>query len=126
MSNDISFVSSPSQLQYFGDDCKALAVTLGVKLNLAPILASQRKVAISTLISSDISCIMSFLSDDGTGRALEYIQLARSFSDDSEIDCQKRFKPRSRFADQPNPNPNPNPKILLTPKTLTPNSQPQP
>ena len=98
MSNDISFVSSPSQLQYFGDDCKALAVTLGVKLNLAPILASQRKVAISTLISSDISCIMSFLSDDGTGRFLEYIQRAGIFSDESEIYGLKRFEPRSQFA----------------------------
>ncbi len=67
----------PPNLQFFGNDCKALAVTLGVGLNLAPIMASQRKAAILTLISYDISCIMSFLSDDGTNRVLEFIQRGR-------------------------------------------------
>ncbi len=86
----------PPNLQYFGDDCKALAVTVGVGLNLAPILASQRKVAISRLLSdADISLIMSFLSDDWTGRVLEYIQRAGSFSDESDIYGQKRFEPRN-------------------------------
>jgi hypothetical protein len=91
-------------MKYYGnDDCKALAVTLGV--------------AISTLISSDISSTMSFLSDDGTGRVLEFIQRAGSFSDESEIiyGGPKRFEPRSQFAvgtePIPNLNPNPNPKF---------------
>jgi hypothetical protein len=109
------FFRPPPNLQFFGDDCKALAVTCGVAMNLAPILASRRKVAISTLISSDISCIMSFLSDDGTGRVLESIQRAGTFSDESNILGLKRFEPRwSQFAIETEPNPNPNPIILLT------------
>ena len=103
-----------------GNDCKALSVTLRVGVNLAPILASRRKVAISTLISSDISCIMSFLSDD-EARVLEFIQRVGNFSDESKIYGLKRFEPRSQFAVGTEPNPNPNPKFLLTPKTLTPN-----
>ena len=106
----------PPNLQFFGNDCKALAVTLGVGVNLAPILSSKRKVAISTLISSDISCIMLFLSDDAA-RVLEFIQRVGSFSDESEIiyGGPKRFEPRSQFAvgtePIPNLNPNPNPKF---------------
>ncbi len=85
-------------LQYFGnDDCKALAVTLGVGVNLAPVLSSKRKVAISTLISSDLRTIMSFLSDDAA-RVLEFIQRVGSFSDESGIYGLKRFEPRSQFA----------------------------
>jgi hypothetical protein len=92
-------------------------------VNLAPILSSKRKVAISTLISSDISCIMLFLSDDAA-RVLEFIQRVGSFSDESRIYGLKRFEPRSQFAvgTEPNPSPSPNPNFLLTPKTLTPNS----
>jgi hypothetical protein len=83
-------------LQSFGgEDCKALAVTVGVGMNLVPILASQKKAGIWTLAKSDISRIMALLSDDGgAGRVLKWIQSVRNFSDESKTRGQNRFVPR--------------------------------
>ncbi len=74
-------------MQYFGKDCRALAVILGVRMNLVPILVTT-KAQIGTLFLSDLSHIMAFLSDDWAGRFLEWIQSKRIFS-------EKRFQPRS-------------------------------
>ncbi len=74
VSNDISFVSLfPYLQQYFREDCKALAVTIGVGMNLVPILAdSNTKARIGTLFLSDLAHIMALLSDDGAGQVLEF------------------------------------------------------
>ncbi len=61
-------------IQYFGEDCMALVVILGVGMNLVPIVAT-RKARIGTLFLSDLAHIMAFLSDDGAGRCLEWIQI---------------------------------------------------
>ena len=74
----------------------ALVVILGVGMNLVPILATT-KARIGTLFLSDLAHIMAFLSDDGTGRLLEWIQSAGSFtfSDESVTQWTKNgFEPR--------------------------------
>jgi hypothetical protein len=85
----------PHTLQYFGEDCKALASAIGVGMNLVPILASQKKAGIWTLAKSDISRIMALLSDDGgAGQILKWIQSVKNFSDESKTRGQNRFVPR--------------------------------
>jgi hypothetical protein len=85
-------------LQYFGEDCKALVVSIGAGMNLLSILVdSNKKARIGTLFLSDLERIMAFLSDDGTGRLLEWIQSAGSFtfSDESVTQWTKNgFEPR--------------------------------
>jgi hypothetical protein len=58
----------------------ALVVILGVGMNLVPILAT-RKARIGTLFLSDLAHIMAFLSDDGAGRCLEWIQIQSKCGD---------------------------------------------
>ena len=67
-------------IQYFGEDCMALVVILGVGMNLVPILAT-RKARIGTLFLSDLAHIMAFLSDDWAGRCLEWIQIQSKCGD---------------------------------------------
>ena len=81
----------PPNLQYHGEDCEALAVTVGVRMNLVPI--SNKVAKIGTLFLSDLARIMAFLSDD-CARLLEWIHSAGSFSDDSRYFGRKRFEPR--------------------------------
>jgi hypothetical protein len=77
----------PPNVQYCGEDCEALAVTVGVGMNLVPILASNKKARIGTLFLSDLERIMAFLSDYSVRRLLEWIQ--------SEVTCYDRnFEPR--------------------------------
>jgi hypothetical protein len=64
----------------------ALAVAVGVGMNLAPI--SSKKARIRTLFLSDLKRIMALLSDDGAGRLLEWIQNKASLFD------ARSFKPR--------------------------------
>jgi hypothetical protein len=77
----------PPNVQYCGEDCEALAVTIGVGMNLVSILASNKKARIGTLFLSDLERIMALLSDDGARRLLEWIQTEIAFSD-------RNFKPR--------------------------------
>ncbi len=50
---------------YFGEDCKALAVTLGVGMNVLPILASQKTAGKDYLFSRELtSRYMEFLSNN--------------------------------------------------------------
>jgi hypothetical protein len=82
-------------IQYFGEDCKALAVTVGFGENLAPILASKKMARIGTLFLSDLNCIMALLSNDRAMRLIEWIQSAVSFSDESISNFLERsFEPR--------------------------------
>ncbi len=73
-------------IQYFGEDCRALVVILGVGMNLVPILVTT-KARIGTLFLSDLAHIMAFLSDDWEGRFLEWIQSKR-------ISSETGFQPR--------------------------------
>jgi hypothetical protein len=79
------FRLSPN-LQYYGQDCEALAVAVGVGMNLVPI--SNKKGRIGTLFLSDLKRIMALLSDDGTRRLLEWVQSVVSLFD------TRSFKPR--------------------------------
>ncbi len=77
----------PTNVQYCGKDCEALAVTVGVGMNLVPILASNKKARIGTLFLSDLERIMALLSDHTVRRLLEWIQSEVTFSDSN-------FEPR--------------------------------
>ncbi len=79
-------------VQYCGEDCEALAVTVGVGMNLVPILASNKKARIGTLFVSDLERIMALLSDDGVRRLLAWIQREVPFSDSDT--CATSFEPR--------------------------------
>jgi hypothetical protein len=79
VSNDITFVSLSPYLQYFGEDCRALAVTLGVGMNLVPILVTK-KARIGTLCRSDFSRVLDFLSQDES-----WLQRRGSFTDESVV-----------------------------------------
>jgi hypothetical protein len=83
-------------IQYFGEDCRALVVSLGVGMNLVPILATT-KARIGTLFLSDLAHIMAFLSDDWAGRFLKWILSREKFQHkfNCEYKCSPRF-PESR------------------------------
>ncbi len=51
-------------MRYCGEDCKALATSVGRNMNLVPVLASQRLRGIATLTKSDLSRIMDFVCDE--------------------------------------------------------------
>jgi hypothetical protein len=70
--------------QYFGEDCKALAVTVGVGMNLRPILASKQIAGIGELSLPEIRRIMAFLSNDGAERLICY----GPGRDRDETECQ--------------------------------------
>ena len=80
-------------IQYFGEDCMALVVILGVGMNLVPILAT-RKARIGTLFLSDLAHIMAFLSDDWAGRCLEWIQIQSKCGDVAFELRVPRYQPR--------------------------------
>ncbi len=80
------FRLSPN-VQYCGEDCEALASTVGVGMNLVPILASNKKAGIGTLFLSDLEHIMALLSDDSARRLLEWIRTTSRLSD-------RNFEPR--------------------------------
>jgi hypothetical protein len=85
---NISLVSlSP---KYFGEDCRALVVILGVGMNLVPILLTP-KARIGTLFLSDLAHIMAFLSDDWAGRFFEWIQSKTSL-ERVQSSCPKSSK----------------------------------
>ncbi len=85
----------PPDLQYAGKDCQALAVCLGVGMNLVPILSSKddRKMStskhskttlsLSSLTKPHLAIIMVLLSDSGTRRVLEWVQSAGLFTDET-------------------------------------------
>jgi hypothetical protein len=73
-------------VQYCGKDCEALAVIVGVGMNLVPILASNKKARIGTLFWSDLERIMALLSDDIVRRLLEWIHSEVTFSYDSSFE----------------------------------------
>ena len=72
----------------------ALAVILGVGMNLVPILGT-RKARIGTLFLSDLAHIMAFLSDDWAGQCLEWIQIqSNRVVTKSKGKRQEIFEPR--------------------------------
>ncbi len=88
----------PPDLQYFGDDCKALAVTVGglASNKKLRIMTSKRKLKIWSLTKSDLSTIMTFLDEEPVaGRLLQWFESAGRFCDES-VDKwgDKRFEPR--------------------------------
>jgi hypothetical protein len=88
----------PVYLQYFGKDCQALAVTIGglASNKKLEIWTSKKKLEIWSLTKSDLSGVMAFLSDDVTGRVLQWFQSVESFSDESVVKPwgEERFEPR--------------------------------
>jgi hypothetical protein len=80
----------PPNVQYYGRDCEALAVTVGVGMNsnLDAILASNKKARIGTLALRDLKIIMVLLSLDGARRLLEWIQL--NFINESNLPFEPR------------------------------------
>ncbi len=82
----LSCLVLPPNLQYYGQDCEALAVAVGVGMNLVPI--SNKKAGIGTLFLSDLKRIMALLSDDGERRLLCWIQNNVSLFD------TRSFRPR--------------------------------
>jgi hypothetical protein len=86
------FFVSP-YLQYYGEDCSALAVVLGIGMSLVPILVTT-KARLGTLFLSDIARIMTFLSDDWPlENLLMWIQI-QSVGRFSKARREERFQPR--------------------------------
>jgi hypothetical protein len=92
----------PDLQQYFGKDCQALEATIGglASNKKLRIWTTKKKLETLSLTKSDLSCIMSFLSDDAMGdamgRLLEWFQNKASFFSDESMAsvCRQNFEPR--------------------------------
>ncbi len=88
----------PDLQQYFGKDCQALAATIGglASNKKIRIWTSKKKLETLSLTKSDLSCIMSFLSDDAMDRLLDWFQSKVIFFSDENMAsvCRRKFEPR--------------------------------